>query len=208
MEYVKNPVRLKKIISEKGEFSVGGVSFAENRRDNLSETVAQAGVDAELLYGLVVFVPFHFNAVQEARWIEASGYERNPILAHNTISNCVHMYQKRHGFYLDENDWPTFLVCMALPYTKHTVTVIAPEHFTIHPKAMNEAKRRAISINYVPISYFPGNIIRRAERQYLIKTIDKEGRVYPDYAERLLNEKKDAFRDYLPKYYREYGEVQ
>ena len=118
------------------------------------------------------------------------------------------MYQKRHGFYLDENDWPTFLVCMALPYTKHTLTIIAPEHYTIHPKAMNEAKRRNIAINIVPISYFPPEIIRRAGRQYLLRTIDKEGREYPEYAERLLNERKDAFKDYLPDYYLKYGEMQ
>lgn len=202
-EYITDKERLKRVLQERGAYVIGGVSFIEPGEK--TERFLKAGINVYNIYGMMTFMPPSFTGEQEARWLENNDYSRTPIIHDPGKDKVIEMYHDRFGMVIDPADWETSLIRMAIPYASECVTVIAPDGYPFHPVIHEDAVRFGVRINSVPHSLLNREQLKRASRHYDVEPLDKDGKKFPAYAERLLGEKDDANRRFVPEYILNYG---
>jgi hypothetical protein len=197
-EHIKNLSRFDEVVRDKGDHLVEGVGFVECA--SIPSQLTPYVIGLNLLRGIMVFESPCLNAVQEARWLEETDYARSPIFRGGGMRELISMYRQRHRIKLDFDDWTTTLVLLAIPYAKHRVIVVAPDHFIFRPIIFQEARRHRVHLAVLPLSYFPSERIEKLIRQYTVQPEDKDGMIYPDELERLLGQSANAFSDLLPRH--------
>lgn len=202
-EYITDKERFNQVTLEKGQYIVGGISFIEP--GERSERFVRAGINVYEIYGMMTFMPPCFTGEQEGRWLEMNDYSRTPVVFDPGRDSVIEMYRERHGMTIDPEDRETALVRMAIPYATECVTVIAPDGYRLHPLVQEDAVRFGIRINLVPHSMFPRDQLHKTSRHYDAEPLDKDGKKFPEYAERLIGEKDDANRRFVPGYILNYG---
>ncbi|MFO7613536.1 MAG: hypothetical protein R6W71_02750 [Bacteroidales bacterium] len=154
---------------------------------------------------MVIFIPACFNGRQEARFLEDNDFDRSPMTRNGDFYGLLQTYRDRHRMQFNLADWPTTLLKMAIPYAEKCVTVIAPDGFHIKPEVFAEAACYKIRVSVVPLSLFPKTMLHNVSRHLFCNPADKEGTRYPEYIERLMGQKADAYNHIVPQYLREYG---
>ena len=145
-----------------------------------------AGISQRILRGIVIFIPAHFTAPQEAKWMESTDYAGNPFVAGPGFGTLAQHFSQRHGVDLDPIDWPTSMVRMAIPYATSRVNVIAPDGFALPRLVQDEARKSGIEVRLVPHSNFPRQQLLTASKQYIATPISEEGFKFSEYVEHCL----------------------
>jgi len=161
------------------------------------------GQGIALALGQIVFGNPCLTSVQAARWLESAKYNCCPCYAGGDIERLVEMYKERHKISIDLRDWTSALVQFAVPYAKHRIVVVVPDHFVVGANASRDARTYGLQLDVLPLSYFSAWDIRKMRKQYLVEALDADGRNYPSELERLLGESKDAHFMMLPQRVRE-----
>ncbi|MBF0217159.1 MAG: hypothetical protein HQL30_09225 [Candidatus Omnitrophica bacterium] len=150
------------------------------------------------LVGSVLFGNPCVNAKQSAIWIEATKYKCCPIVNDCSVSGVRNYYLNEKNINLDLGLWAESLILMAIPFSKKSVTVIAPDLFSIPPRARVEAARRKVTLSHVPLSHFSEEQVKKARERIMINTLDQDGQCFPPESERVLSQKKGAYVELLP----------
>jgi len=140
------------------------------------------------------------NARQGAEWLEDNDFRACPVLNDTSMYDLVDYYKKYHDMEISESDWKTTLILFAIPYAKERVVVIAPGNFILSEKISYEARRRNISIDLVPLNYFPSDHIAGMRQRIQVSAEDPDGFVYPPELEKALGQKSDKYFELLPPY--------
>ncbi|MGD9171305.1 MAG: hypothetical protein PVI97_14780, partial [Candidatus Thiodiazotropha sp.] len=202
--HIKNLSRFDEVVRNMGEYFVEGVGFVEHAE--IPERLQPFVNQLNLLRGIMVFGCPSLNAIQEAKWLEETDYSRAPIFGGGgNVYDLLAMYRKRHGMHLDPTDWTTTLVQLAIPYARHRVVVVAPDHFTFRSVIFQDARAHRVHIAIVPLSYFSAERIQKLTRQYGVQPEDRDGLRYSQEIERLLGQSVQAFSELLPRRFGEQG---
>jgi hypothetical protein len=98
------------------------------------------------------------------------------------------------------SDWKTALIRFALPYAKERVIVIAPRNFKLPGKLYSEARSRNISIDLLPLNYFPVDRIAEMRQRVMVRAKDTDGIDFPPEVEKALGQKSGKYFELLPPY--------
>jgi hypothetical protein len=138
------------------------------------------------------------NAKQGAEWLEQNDFNACPVLQNTSIHTLVDFYKRHHGISIDESDWKSTLILAGIPYARERVVIIAPAGFKPSLSTFSAAKRRNISLDFLPLNYFSAERIAGMRRRLTVRTSDSYGLHYPPEAERILGEKPDKYFDLFP----------
>jgi len=199
--YVRNFERFREVFNQRGGAFVSSVNYFV--RESPAKHLAEFVLDIRVLEGSIVFGNPCLTSVQAARWLESAKYNCCPCYAGGDIERLVEMYKERHKISIDLRDWTSALVQFAVPYAKHRIVVVVPDHFVVGANASRDARTYGLQLDVLPLSYFSAWDIRKMRKQYLVEALDADGRNYPSELERLLGESKDAHFMMLPQRVRE-----
>jgi hypothetical protein len=202
-DHVKNGDLLKRIIREKGRYAVSAINFGSF--SPIPGGHSRGRINLYVIAGIVVFMPVYFNGIQEARWLEDTGYQRNPLHGGGDFSRFKASFKARYGIELSLQDWQNSLIRMAIPFAAKRLVVIAPDGFTPSPAAHAEAGQKGVAIRLVPHSTFPRGQLHKASRQYCVEPLDKEGLRFPSWAQSIVADRIDAHKPLMPSDLLEYG---
>lgn len=176
IEYASDPDRME-AVREKKDSMIEQVGFG--RRSQPGDLPPDYGVPPSLrvsqsiefsleLHGILLYTPPHFNGADNCAFAENSEYQGAPFC---TYASLVHaepfphpvreMFRKEYHLEPDVTDWPATMVRMAIPFAKRTVTVVAPDNFTLPRPVLDEALRQGKTVQMTPQSYFPRETLRQ-----------------------------------------------
>jgi hypothetical protein len=138
------------------------------------------------------------NARQGAEWLEQNDFNACPVLQNTSIHTLVDFYKRHHGISIDESDWKSTLILTGIPYARERVVIIAPPGFKPSLSTFSVARKRNISLDFLPLNYFSAERIAGMRRRLTVRTSDSYGLHYPPEAQRLLGEKPDKYFDLFP----------
>jgi len=153
-----------------------------------------------ILEGITAFGSPCINARQGAQWVEDNDFKCGPVLDYTSIGALIEYYGKHHKMDISESDWKTALILFALPFARERVVVVAPVNFKITDKPKSEAKRRNVSIDLLPLNYFPVNRIAEMRQRIMVRAKDSDGFAFPPDVEKALGQKSDKYMELLPLY--------
>ncbi|TFG42178.1 MAG: hypothetical protein E4H43_03545, partial [Bacteroidia bacterium] len=139
-----------------------------------------------MLEGITAFGSPCINARQGAQWVEDNDFSSCPVLNYTSIEALIDFYRKHHNMDISESDWKTALIRFAIPYAKERVVVIAPGNFKPSVSLFSEARRRNISIDLLPLSYFPASRIFEMRQRIMVRAKDSDGFTFPTEVEKAL----------------------
>jgi hypothetical protein len=197
-DHVKNKSLYDEIVRKYGNYFVsviGRLSFQE------APEHFRHHVDSySILEGISELGSPCINARQGAEWLEDNNFRACPVLNDTSMGSLVDYYKKYHNMEISESDWKTTLIRFAIPYARERVVVIAPRNFTLSDKISSEARRRNISIDLVPLNYFPTDRIALIRQRIMVRAKDPDGFAYPPEVEKALGQKSDKYFELLPPY--------
>ena len=197
-KFVRDPERLEQVRRKKGGEFVAGISYGAREEYH-------RGITKQILKGVSFYIPPHFLTDQEGRWMEHTDYRCTPFYGGGGFFSLAGMFQERYGFDPRNGPWPVSLVRMAVPYAHSRVTVIAPDGFRLPSVVFQEARRRRVDVNVVPLSCFPREQLQKVRTKYLVPMADQDMSVYPQDAERVLGEPITTHRHLVPKHILHFG---
>ena len=153
-----------------------------------------------ILEGITAFGSPCINARQGAQWVEDNDFQSCPVLDYTSISALIEYYGKHHKMDISESDWKTALILFAIPFARERVVVIAPGNFKLTDRPKSEAKRRNVSIDLLPLNYFPVNRIAEMRQRIMVRAKDSDGFAFPPDVEKALGQKSDKYMELLPPY--------
>jgi hypothetical protein len=150
------------------------------------------------IHGTVMFGNPCINAHQSAIWLESANYKCCPILSEYGISGLLDYYSSNFNLKIDLSNWQESLIRMAIPFTKKSLTIIAPDSFQIPKQALIEAHRKRVSVNVVGFSNFAESLLEEARHLISVTTLDSFGLNFPPEAEIILGQPKETHFELLP----------
>jgi hypothetical protein len=212
---VKDSARVRQARGELGETLVEQIGYGSRTENELGPG---AKVDYYLDWqGMLLYAPSHFTRVHHSRWMENTGYSRNPIATYpgpytyegqrlHASHPLTHVFRQRYHLHLNLNDWPASMVRMAIPFAQTAITVVAPDHFRLPSLVFEEANRRQVRVGVVPHSYFPRDALNRISRWYATYPVaGTNGLQFPEEAERVFGEPAATNRNLVPSFWLNYG---
>lgn len=162
------------------------------------------------LRGLLLYMPGHFEFPQYAAWAnqfaDRESERQVPFPLRPVGDDTFQTLGEQHGLRFDGEDWPEMLVRAAIPYALRAVTVILPDKLTLSRRVYQDAAARGISINSVPLSYFPKELLTKVSTYYFVSTTPSgSGNDYPDNLTRILGESSTEYRDWVPSAWLKFG---
>jgi len=161
--------------------------------------------------GILLFQPMFYTNRQFARWAEMTGYKRNPFcrdvgLSRSPRSDLRRFYEHEHHLDIEEHDWPTSLILMALPFSREFLTVVLPGDYRLEPVVHERARKRGVRVTTAPLSLFPGPLVSRLAACQLVPAISNEPETeYPEFIEKAIGESSKQNRDLVPQAWLEFG---
>ncbi len=155
-----------------------------------------------LLEGICLFGNPCINAVQGARWLEETNFRACPALTSTSLKNLLEYYRHWHGTTIDPLDWTTALIRFAIPFAKERAVVIAPDGFRLPEIARREARKRGISLDFLPLGTFSPERITAMRRRMTVTASDADGLSYPPETIACLGEQPDHYFELLPPHQR------
>ena len=153
-----------------------------------------------MLEGITAFGSPCINAGQGAQWVEDNDFRSCPVLNYTSIEALIDFYKKHHNMDIPESDWKTALIRFAIPYAKERIVVIAPGNYKPAANIYSELKSRNVSIDILPLSYFPVNRIAEMRQRIMVRANDTDGFTFPSEVEKALGQKSTKYVELLPLY--------
>jgi hypothetical protein len=213
----QRPEEMRAIQRERGTVVVEQIGFGTRTWAFRSRAAVRGGHSMYEWGGMLIYLPTHFTLQPTAWFLENTHYRSTPIVNYHgpTYSSEQHLHEGHavtrlfrdtYGMSLDLSDWPTTLIRMAIPFAQSTVTVIAPDQYSIPINAGNEAVRRGVTIRTVPHSAFLRDSLSAISTWYGAAAIAGTlGTKFPAAIERQFGEPASANSHLLPPYWRNYG---
>ncbi len=195
---VKNRPRFDNLVRAKGSCFISSISRVKYHE--IPQPMRGHIDSINILDGYTVLGNPCINARQAAQWIEDNDYNCCPVMSETSITSLISYYKKHFNLELSITDWTTTLIEVAIPYAKERFVVIGPKTFSIPEKLNAEARRRNISIDFLPLSYFSDKHISEMRRRIMLKASDPDGLSYPPEAEKAIGQKADKYFELLPQY--------
>ncbi len=154
----------------------------------------------DLLDGITELGNPCINAKQGAAWLEDNDFKACPVLNDTSMEALNAFYIKHHRITLSVADWRETLIRIAIPYAKERLLIIAPSNYKISDKIVNEAKRRNICVDKVPLTFFTPSRVDEMRKRIMVHAKDPDGFEYPPEVEKSIGQKYDKYFDLLPVY--------
>lgn len=195
---VKNRSRFENLTNAKGRCFISSISRVKKYAIPPS---MRGHIDSfDFLDGYTVLGNPCINARQAAQWLEDNDYNCCPLMTDTSISSLISYYKRHFNLELSDKDWITTLIQIAIPYTKERFVVIGPKTLRIPDKLNTEARRRKISIDFLPLNYFPDQLVSEMRRRIMLRASDPDGLTYTPEAEKAIGQKADKYFELLPLY--------
>ncbi len=210
-QYVRDQERLERAKREMGRSLLTDIAYMKKpERSDLSTKDCE--IESISLLGKVAFHPGCFTIRQTAWWAEDSDYCRNPILNYSSrggqMPEDMKEYYRKKGIELRGQPWYTAMLLTAVPFAKTSMTVVAPDGFSIPSIVYREATRRKVVIRAVPLSYFSREALREISSLLRIPTVGRTKEddlpIYPAHIVRKLGDPY-VNRHLVPEWARNYG---
>ncbi|MBN1567176.1 MAG: hypothetical protein JXA73_04990 [Acidobacteria bacterium] len=180
-----------------GYFQSGGHSKATEERFSIDH-----------FYGILVFQPICWTNRQFARWAEITHYKRNPFYADTSLpgDDLINCCERKLGIRLDEHDWTSALMLMALPFCRDSLTVVLPKSLRTEPIVYEKARTHRVRIITTPLELFPGDQVSRLAQCQLVPAISVEPEIrYSESVEKAIGEKQTQNRELVPPEWLNFG---
>lgn len=196
--HLKDKTEFDKIVSKNGGYFVSSISRI--RYQPVPSETAGLVVSYSILEGITAFGNPCINAKQGAQWLEDNNFKACPVLAYTSIDTLIDYYKNEHNMEISETDWKTAMIRFSIPFAKERVVVVAPQNFRVSNKLHFEARKRNVSIDQLPLSYFPVERVAEMRQRFIVRTKDNDGLTFPPEAEKALGQKADKYLELLPLY--------
>jgi hypothetical protein len=162
-------------------------------------------------HGIAVFQPICWTNRQYARWAEGTRYKRNPYCHDAHISQLgpselVDAYASEYGFNINDHDWETALMLMALPYAHNLLTVVAPDKYRISNLVLEKARTMHVSVAIASLESFKSEELSELACGPMVPVIAIEPEVkYSRSLEKVIGEPQTTNRDLVPLEWLNFG---
>lgn len=195
--FVHNQHRFDEVTRRNGDDFVASVQFCDIRKP--PKHLRKHVESCYYLYGITLFGNPSLNPLQSARWLEASDYTGCPITRSSDAPELFSYYQREHRMALDQEDWVSSLIRLALPYAKRRVTVLLPKNQPVSPTVQKEVNRLGLSLETLPLGQFPPDQIQIIRSQYLVQPLDVNRMIYSEGLEKAMGETPAKHLELLPE---------
>jgi len=183
------------IIQEKGPLFIGSVHLSAPH--DLQQEKLWPGVRAVKEFrGVVTFGNPCANARQSVQWLEATGYNRCPLLHDLSMEELLEFYLEHFAIAIDMRNWATALLLFAIPYARKQVVIIGHENFIIAEEVKQQAKERRIRLETVPLTFFSSERIDKIRHQYVVRA--GKGGLFISRQHEMLLGPQDKYLHMLP----------
>jgi hypothetical protein len=196
--YLKDKTGYDKIVAKYGGYFISSISRISYHA--VPSEISRYVVSYSILEGITAFGSPCINAMQGAQWLEDNNFRACPVLTYTSIDTLIDYYKNQHNMEISETDWKTAMIRFAIPFAKERVVVVAPGNFKVSNKLHSEAGKRNISIDQIPLSYFPAERIAEMKQRMIVRAKDNDGLTFPPEAEQALGQKADKYLELLPLY--------
>ena len=196
--YLKDKTGYDNIIRKYGGYFISSISRISYHA--VPSEISRYVVSYGILEGITAFGSPCINAKQGAQWLEDNNFRACPVLTYTSVETLIDYYKNQHNMEISETDWKTAMISFAIPFAKERVVVVAPGNFKVSNKLHSEAGKRNISIDQIPLSYFPAERIAEMKKRIIVRAIDNDGLTFPAEAEQVLGQKADKYLELLPLY--------
>jgi hypothetical protein len=164
-------------------------------------------IDSDLFSGMTVYHPTCFTNRQHAIWLEQTGYRLAPIYGGFSIGDHWSILRERFNIDLVEYDWKTLLILSAISYAAATVTVVAPDGYSLDEIVLRIARRMNITVCQTPLCHFGERELERLPRCHYAPCLTLEPVcLYPEKVETAIGERQSAYVQQVPRQVTEYGQ--
>jgi hypothetical protein len=196
--YLKDKTGYDKIVAKYGGYFISSISRISYHA--VPSEISRYVVSYSILEGITAFGSPCINAMQGAQWLEDNNFRACPVLTYTSIDTLIDYYKNQHNMEISETDWKTAMIRFAIPFAKERVVVVAPGNFKVSNKLHSEAGKRNVSIDQIPLSYFPAERIAEMKQRLIVRAKDNDGLTFPPEAEQALGQKADKYLELLPLY--------
>jgi hypothetical protein len=202
-KYISDHSRFNYIKKEEGHKMVSFIGYGDtHKRDHV--TALDPRIRLDLYRGLLLFHPICWTRQQFAQWFEVEGYKRSPICRANGLhslfgSDLKDKYYQRHDIRINEYNWSTALILMAIPFADRTVTVVAPDDYTFEPVVLKKAKKFGVDLWRCSLNEFSKDRKKRMSINYMLPILRLDPKcVYPKNYEKAIGEKLSDYEELVP----------
>ena len=213
LSYLENHVRDKiliwNIIKERGAHMIAIISYGNHTYINNSASEDKS-IKCDREAGMIVFQPICWTNKQFAYWAELTNYQRCPFYnerlhAFNALKN---LYKENYQIRIEEYDWTTAMILMALPFAKEVLPVVAPDEYEIDQVVYRRAREFGVQVSLVSLSHFSRSEIERVSMCHLVPVIRLEPQcVYSKEIEEIIGEKQIDNLHLVPKELLDFGNI-
>jgi hypothetical protein len=196
--YLKDTTEFDRVVQKYGGYFVSSISRV--RYHPVPPHLSGYVVSSSILDGITAFGSPCINAIQSAQWVEDNNFKACPVLTSTSIDTMINYYRDHYSMIVSKADWKTALIRFAIPYAKERVVVVAPRNFKVLNELHSEAKKRNISIDQIPLTWFPAEQLAEMRQRLIVRAIDNDGITFTPETELALGQKADKYYGMLPLY--------
>jgi hypothetical protein len=206
LPYSRNAERMRATIAKSGRNYIGGIGFGHND-DSLTYESGDRVVVQSRHDGFLQYCPLFWNTRQFAYWMEITEFKSCPFYdTCNRAAGLPETLARKYGLSENGREWASDMLLLALPFAQDTLTVVAPDEYTIPGWISQKASSLGIAICKLPLSSFPREQVDRARIGQLAPLLQLEPDcVHPDWVGEFLGEPQNKYRDLVPKEWRNFG---
>ena len=194
----------------KGDKMIAVIGYGDLDIDTKASEL-NSKIRSDRYYGIVIYQPICWTRRQFAKWVELTGYKRNPfcnsnILGEGLTSDLTAFFEKRNGIRIGEFQWSTTLMLLAIPFAKDIVTVIIPDNYQIDRVVFEKAKRYGVEVCEASLNSFTQQEIDRLSFNHMAAAITHDPKcVFPKSVEKAIGELQTDNRDLVPRSCLDFG---
>lgn len=207
--YVRDRPRFESIRSSSGSSMVAIIGYAK-RDVNRPDQVTKASLSIDRHKGIIIYQPLSWSNEQYARWLEHTGYKRNPICRETGRERdqreLSRLLKDKHGIEMKEHHWSTILIMLAIPFAREVLPVVLPRSFQIKRAAYEMAAKYGVKLSPVFIKNFDSSDVEKLACCYLVPVITHDPQcLYSEEVEEAIGEKQTSNWEKVPKEMLEFG---
>lgn len=166
-----------------GDYFIG--SAAIEKSGSVPDSLRHVLAYMKELAGFVTFGNPCAHVMQSVEWLKATRYDSCPVIRNLSIWTLLKFYEIHHDININLDDWAQTLVRLAIPYASARVVIIAPDNYVPDPISYNEARKKNIDLDIVPLSSFPKDRVKQLRKRYAVYA-GPDGLKFSKKAEQLL----------------------
>jgi hypothetical protein len=209
--HVEDRAHLKHVQHNKGRKMVDFIGYGEVRAE-LGKTDLSREMRCDRLHGILIYQPICWSIPKLARWAEKTAYRRNPFFKSNTLKAGIPIdlgtyFESKAGVRINEYDWSTNLLLMAIPFAKNILTVVVPVGYEIAPVVFNTAAKFRIKIHTAPLPVFSASDKEKISISYMAPATYRQDKfLFSESVEKSIGELQTDNQELLPHDWIDSGE--